>query len=203
MRVRSRPLPALIRLTTLLCTLVIMHFGTAAAQVTRPPPAIVWSSAYYIPRLFSPASRDGLEAAEQLVALCEADDPKVKTVLYEYIEAARRYCRKLDRIYFEEDIFGRFCIINETHVPNILFCDPEGDGQVNFNPDRSLALDCTKLKEFVADTFSRAWMDERLILLEPRWNASLCLKQIGADCAPPPAPLAWWNATALDDQIMN
>jgi len=184
----SHPL-SLTQVAALLSALLVLYTVPAEAQVTRPEQPIGWHSVYYIPPFFSPAMREGSAAAEQLAKLCAKNDPRVTNILYEYIETAQRYCRKRDQVYVDVDLFGRLCIVSETHRPNIYFCDPEGDGQVNFNPDGSLALDCDKLKEFVAETFSRAWMDEYFIGLELNWGASLCQKRIATNCSPLPLPL--------------
>jgi hypothetical protein len=109
---------------------------SASAQILPPPPhTFSWDSLYSIPGILGTVSYAPDELCEALADKCEEDNAKhggdglVREILQDELHPeVKNYCTRLNRTYFETDIFGRFCLVEERYRPNypVPFKNPDG-----------------------------------------------------------------------------
>ena len=107
-----------------------------SAQILPPPThTFSWNSLYSIPGILGTVSYAPDELCEALADKCEEDNAKhggdglVREILQDELHPeVKNYCTRLNRTYFETDIFGRFCLVEERYKPNypVPFKNPDG-----------------------------------------------------------------------------
>lgn len=178
-----------------LALLLATCVSTTSAQIL-PRPNLEWQSQYripFFPPYFGSARLKGADAATKFRTLCEdkreASKKMLDEILDEFIRAGDEYCMQFDRVYFETDIFGQQCLVNEYYrvVSLDVLRNFSGSGEP-----------CDGLAEFIERAFAEVSMDGSEVTIQLAPGAGICGLQIEPACFGGPLPWRRQVLTAVD-----